>query len=150
MRILVDADALPTAIKDILLRAGQRLSLEVILVANKNLQLPLSESIKLIRVAQGFDVVDDAIVELVGPGDLVVTADILLAARIIEKGGQGLSPRGEAYTADNIQGRLAIRNLLAELRDSGQNTGGPPPLSPRDRHTFARQLDRFLTSGQVA
>jgi uncharacterized protein YaiI (UPF0178 family) len=145
MEILVDADALPNVIKEILFRAALRLKLRLTLVANKSLQIPLSDFIKTIRVGQGFDVVDEAIVELVQPGDLVVTADIPLAAKVIEKDAHALNPRGELYTKDNIQGRLTMRNLLYELRSGGVTTGGPPPLSRRDRENFANQLDRFLT-----
>jgi len=145
MHIYADADALPNAIKEILCRAAMRLSIGLTLVANKKLQIPMSHYIATIRVGQGFDVVDAAIVELVAPGDLVITADIPLAALVIEKDAHALNPRGELYTKDNIQGRLAMRNLLYELRSSGVVTGGPPPLSNRDRAAFANQLDIFLS-----
>jgi len=145
MHIYADADALPNPIKEILFRASLRLRLKLTLVANKTLQVPFSEFIAAIRVGQGFDVVDEAIVELVQAGDLVVTADIPLAAKVIEKHAHALNPRGELYTRDNIQGRLAMRNLLYELRESGVTTGGPPPLHRRDREAFANSLDRFLT-----
>jgi len=144
MEILVDADALPTVIKEILFRAALRFKLRATLVANKTLQIPLSDFIKTIRVGHGFDVVDEAIVELVQPGDLVITADIPLAAKVIEKDAHAINPRGELYTKDNIQGFLTMRNLLYELRSGGVTTGGPPPLSRRDREAFANQLDRFL------
>jgi uncharacterized protein YaiI (UPF0178 family) len=145
MHIYADADALPNPIKEILFRAAVRLRLGLTLVANKTLAVPPSPYIAAIRVGQGFDVVDAAIVERVAPGDLVVTADIPLAALVIEKDAHALNPRGELYTRDNIQGRLAMRNLLAELRGAGVVTGGPPPLSNRDREAFANQLDTFLT-----
>ena len=145
MHIYADADALPNPIKEILFRAAMRLRLGLTLVANKTLQIPRSEFIATIRVGQGFDVVDAAIVELVKPGDLVITADIPLAALVIEKDAHALNPRGELYTKDNIQGRLAMRNLLYELRSGGVVTGGPPPLGNRDREAFANQLDIFLT-----
>lgn len=145
MHIYADADALPNPIKEILFRAAMRLRLGLTLVANKTLQIPRSEFIATIRVGQGFDVVDAAIVELVEPGDLVITADIPLAALVIEKDAHALNPRGELYTKDNIQGRLAMRNLLSELRSTGVVTGGPPPLHNRDREAFANQLDIFLT-----
>jgi hypothetical protein len=145
MHIYADADALPNAIKDILCRAAVRLGLRLTLVANKTLQIPVSPYIDTIRVGRGFDVVDAAIVDMVEPGDLVITADIPLAALVIERQAHALNPRGELYTKDNIQGRLAMRNLLSELRDGGVVTGGPPPLHNRDREAFANQLDIFLT-----
>jgi hypothetical protein len=145
MHIYADADALPNPIKDILCRAAVRLGLRLTLVANKTLQIPVSPYIDTIRVGRGFDVVDAAIVEMVKPGDLVITADIPLAAQVIERQAHALNPRGELYTKDNIQGRLAMRNLLSELRDGGVVTGGPPPLHNRDREAFANQLDIFLT-----
>lgn len=145
MHIYADADALPGPIKEILCRAAVRLGLRLTLVANKTLQVPPSPLIATIRVGQGFDVVDAAIVKLVSPGDLVITADIPLAALVIEKDAHALNPRGELYTKDNIQGRLAMRNLLYELRSGGVATGGPPPFHNRDKEAFANQLDIFLT-----
>lgn len=144
MQIWVDADACPTPIKDILLRAAVRLKVTCTLVANKALAVPASAYLATLRVAQGFDVVDRAIAELVQPGDLVVTADIPLAAKVIEKGGTGLNPRGELYTAENIGARLTMRNMLDELRSTGVQTGGPAPLSLADRNAFANALDAFL------
>lgn len=145
MRIWVDADACPTPIKDILLRAAVRMKVACTLVANKSLTVPSSPYLATLRVAQGFDVVDHTIAELVGPGDLVITADIPLAAKIIEKGATGLNPRGELYTEENIGSRLTMRNMLDELRSSGVQTGGPAPLSLADRNAFANALDRFLS-----
>lgn len=145
MHILVDADALPGPIREILFRVAQRLRLRLTLVANKILQVPGSEFISTIRVGQGFDVVDEAIVEMVEAGDLVITADIPLAALVVAKDAHALNPRGELYTKENIQGRLAMRNLLYELRSGGVVTGGPPPLSNRDREAFANAFDIFLT-----
>ncbi|GFK92442.1 hypothetical protein NNJEOMEG_00267 [Fundidesulfovibrio magnetotacticus] len=145
MHIYADADALPNAIKEILFRAAVRLRIPLTLVANKFLRTPDSSYISAIRVGQGFDVVDAAIVERVAPGDLVVTADIPLAAQVIAKDAHALNPRGELYTKDTIQSRLTMRNLLSELRDCGVATGGPPPLGNRDREAFANQLDIFLT-----
>lgn len=144
MRIWVDADACPTPIKDILLRAAVRLKINCTLVANKALGVPASAYLATLRVAQGFDVVDRTIAELAQPGDLVVTADIPLAAKVIEKGGTGLNPRGELYTAGNIGARLTMRNMLDELRSTGVQTGGPAPLSLADRNSFANALDAFL------
>lgn len=145
MRIYADADALPTPIKEILFRAAQRLRVGLTLVANKSLAVPESEFVSAIRVGQGFDVVDAAIVERVAPGDLVITADIPLAAQVVAKGGHALSPRGEEFTRDNIQGRLAVRNLLSELRDGGVLTGGPPPLGRRDLEAFANRFNQLAT-----
>ena len=144
MHIWVDADACPTPIKDILLRAAMRLKISLTLVANKTLTVPTSPFLATMRVGKGFDVVDETIAGLVEPGDLVITADIPLAASIIEKGATGLNPRGELYTTENIGSRLTMRNMLDELRSTGVMTGGPAPLSLADRNAFAAQLDRFL------
>ena len=145
MRIWVDADACPTPIKDILLRAALRLKVSCTLVANKALSVPASTYLATLRVGQGFDVVDETIAGLAEPGDLVVTADIPLAAKVIEKGATGLNPRGELYTRENIGPRLTMRNMLDELRSTGVQTGGPAPLSLADRNAFANALDRFLS-----
>lgn len=144
MQIWVDADACPRAIKEILYRAAERKQVQLTLVANQPLRTPESTYINTMVVAAGFDVADDRIVELLQPGDLVVTADIPLAAGAINKDGYALNPRGEFYTEDNIQERLAVRNMLDELRGCGIETGGPAPLSNSDRQAFANQLDRFL------
>lgn len=146
MQIWVDADACPTAIKDILLRAALRRGVRTTLVANKALSVPQSPHLSTLRVGQGFDVVDETIAGLVQPGDLVVTADIPLAAKVIERGATGLNPRGDLYTAENIGPKLTMRNMLDELRSTGVATGGPAPLSLADRNAFANQLDRFLGS----
>lgn len=145
MHIWVDADACPAAIKEILYRAAQRVSIPLTLVANQPLQTPPSRLIRAVQVQRGFDVADAYIVERVQPGDLVITADIPLAAEAIDKGGEAINPRGEHYTPDNIRERLAVRDLMAERRDAGEVTGGPPPLSPSDRQAFANVLDRTLT-----
>lgn len=145
MRIWVDADACPRVIKEILYRAAERVQIVVTLVANQPLRTPPSRYIKTLVVQAGFDVADDRIVGELQPGDLVVTADIPLAAAAIAKGAQALDPRGEFLTSDNIQERLVVRNMLDELRGCGVETGGPAPFSPGDRHAFARQLDVFLT-----
>ncbi|MBA4357913.1 MAG: YaiI/YqxD family protein [Desulfovibrio sp.] len=146
MRIWVDADACPVAIKDILVRAAMRRGVHTTLVANKTLTVPLSPHLATMRVSQGFDVVDETIAGLVHPGDLVITADIPLAAKVIEKGATALNPRGGLYTAENIGAKLTMRNMLDELRSSGVTTGGPAPLSLADRNAFANQLDRFLNT----
>ena len=144
MQIWVDADACPIVIKEILFRAAERKNITVTLVANKQLRLPASRFIKSVRVAGGFDVADKYIVEHMLQEDLVITADIPLAAEVIEKGGHALNPRGTFYTRDNIKERLAMRDLMDELRGSGIQTGGPKALSHADRQSFANQLDRYL------
>jgi uncharacterized protein YaiI (UPF0178 family) len=145
MRIWVDADACPNAIKEILFRAAERVRVRLTLVANQHLKTPRSLYIGSMQVPAGFDVADHRIIQMVQPGDLVVTADIPLAALVVEKGGHALDPRGDLYTQENIGERLAIRNLLDELRSSGLETGGPPSLNKRDRQAFANQLDKLLT-----
>jgi uncharacterized protein YaiI (UPF0178 family) len=144
MTIWVDADACPGVIKDILYRAAQRASLQVTLVANRALQVPRSPWISMVQVTHGFDVADNHIVKVVVPGDLVITADIPLAAAVVGKGASALNPRGELYTKDNVQGLLDMRNFMDTLRSSGTETGGPPALSNGDRQTFAAQLDRWV------
>lgn len=145
MKIWVDADACPLVIKEILFRAARRTGVSVTLVANQPVRVPASPVIKMLQVAPGFDVADNEIVKRAGPGDLVVTSDIPLAADVIEKGGCALSPRGELYTRDNIRARLNMRDFLDTMRASGLDTGGPPPLSQGDRKAFAGHLDRLLT-----
>ena len=149
-KIWVDADACPAPVKDILYRAAERAKIPLMLVANQPLRSPPSRYIRSIRVPAGFDVADDRIVEEMKPGDLVVTADIPLAAAVIEKAGHALNPRGELYTVDNIRERLAIRNLMADLRSSGIETGATASFGPKDRQAFANQLDRFLTARKPA
>lgn len=144
MQIWVDADACPKPIKEILFRAADRVEMPLTLVANRPLQTPKSRYIRSVVVPAGFDIADEAIVEQMRPGDLVITADIPLAAQVIDKGGHALNPRGELYDADNIRERLAMRDLMDELRGSGIDTGGPAPFSQQDRTAFANQLDRFL------
>jgi hypothetical protein len=144
MQIWVDADACPKVIKDILFRAAERLRVPLTLVANHALRTPPSRYINAIQVPTGFDVADNQIVKKLEAGDLVITADIPLAAEVIAKAGHALNPRGEFYSEDNIGERLAMRNFMTELRDSGMNTGGPASLSQTERQAFANQLDRFL------
>ncbi|MSR58103.1 MAG: YaiI/YqxD family protein [Planctomycetaceae bacterium] len=145
MQIWVDADACPGAIKAMLFRAAQRRKVMVTLVANQPMTVPRSEFIATIRVPGGMNIADRQIVELTQPGDLVITADIPLAADVVAKGGQALDPRGHLYTEANVKERLAVRNLFDELRGGGLVTGGPSNFSPRDRQAFANQLDRWLT-----
>lgn len=147
MRIWVDADACPRVIKDILYRAAERARKTLVLVANKPLRIPPSPYIQTVLVGAGFDVADKEIVRRLEAGDLVVTADIPLAAEALAKGGHALNPRGELYHEDNIRERLVMRDLLDELRGSGIETGGPAAFSAGDRQAFANQLDRFLTKG---
>ncbi len=144
MRIWVDADACPVVIKDILFRAAERAQVPVTLVSNMALRIPSSPFITTVRVPKGFDGADARIAELMQPGDLVITADIPLAAVAVARGGRALNPRGELYTADNVQEHLAVRNLMQALRGSGENVGDPAALNASDRHAFANQLDRLL------
>lgn len=145
-QIWVDADACPGVIKEILFRAAERARVQVTLVANQWLRTPTSRHIRALQVQGGYDVADDAIVERVRPGDLVVTQDIPLAARVLERGAQAVNPRGERYTADSISERLSMRNFMEELRGAGVQTGGPAVFHARDRQAFANQLDRWLAS----
>ena len=144
MRIYVDADGFPRAAKEILIRAVLRLRVPMVFVANKPVRYDSSELISSLVVPEGPDIADDRIAELAAPGDLVVTADIALADRVVAKGAFALNPRGKLYTEENIKDRLAMRNLLSELRDGGLITGGPPAFSRKDCQAFADQLDRFL------
>ena len=144
MHIWVDADACPAVIKDILYRAAERTQRGMTLVANKMLRTPPSKFIRALQVPRGIDVADSHIVKGLKAGDLVITADIPLAADVIAKGGHALNPRGEFYTTETIQERLALRNYLDELRGTGVRTGGPEVLWSADRKRFADQLDRFL------
>jgi len=145
MKIWVDADACPVVIKEILFRAAERTGVQLTLVANQPVRIPPSRYIKFLHVAPGFDVADNEIVKRLGIGDLAITSDIPLAADVIEKGGYALSPRGELYSADNIRGRLNMRDFMDTLRASGINTGGPTALSQSDRKSFANELDKLLT-----
>ncbi|HEV8616500.1 MAG TPA: YaiI/YqxD family protein [Methylomirabilota bacterium] len=144
MQIWVDAAACPQPIKDILFRAAERAQVLTTLVANMPLRVPESPFIRSVRVPKGFDVADHWIATEVQPGDLVITADIPLAARVIERGAQALDPRGELYSEDNVHDRLALRNLMQGLRSTGDILGGPAPLTQNDRKRFANHLDRFL------
>lgn len=145
MQIWVDADACPQVIKDILYRAADRVQVMTTLIANMPLRTPPSAFIKTVRVPKGFDVADHYIVQQLQPGDLVITADIPLAAEVVKRGGHALDPRGDLYSEDNVNERLAMRNLMQELRSTGDIVGGPPAFGSSDRQRFANQLDRFLT-----
>ena len=144
MRIWVDGDACPGVIKDILFRAAIRTKIPLTLVANQPMHIPRSDLISILTVPSGLNVADQKIVELLDPGDLVITADIPLAAHVVNKGGAALDPRGELYTDENIGERLTMRNLMDELRGGGMVGGGPAPFSGNDRQAFANQLDRIL------
>jgi hypothetical protein len=144
MNIWVDADACPKVIRDILFRAAERTGVPLTLVANQPLRTPPSPHIRSLQVAAGFDVADNEIVRRVTAGDLVITADIPLAAEVIEKGALALNPRGELYTAQNIRARLNMRDFMETMRSSGVVTDGPPALNQTDRKAFADQLDRWL------
>jgi uncharacterized protein YaiI (UPF0178 family) len=144
VKIWVDADACPAVIKDILFRAAERTGTPLVLVANQALRVPPSRYISALQVAAGFDVADNEIVRRVAPGDLVITADIPLAAEVIDKGGLALNPRGELYSANTIKGKLTMRDFMDTMRGSGIHTGGPPALNQADRQAFANQLDRWL------
>jgi uncharacterized protein YaiI (UPF0178 family) len=144
MKIWVDADACPVVIKEILFRAAERTGIETILVANQPLTVPRSRFIRTLQVPAGFDVADDEIVKRLNAGDLVITSDIPLAAEVIEKEGQALSPRGELHTRENIGPRLNMRDFMDTMRSSGIDTGGPPAMSQGDRQAFANHLDTIL------
>lgn len=143
-QVWVDADACPGVVKEILFRAAERAKVQVTLVANQWLRTPPSLYVRALQVQGGYDVADSEIVERVRRGDLVVTQDIPLAARVIEKGGIAVNPRGERYTPDNMAERLSMRNFMEELRGAGVQTGGPAAFHARDRQAFANQLDRWL------
>jgi uncharacterized protein YaiI (UPF0178 family) len=132
------------AIKEILFRAAERTGTDMTLVANQPVRVPPSRYIRSMQVTAGFDVADNEIVRLSGAGDLIITSDIPLAAEVIEKGAEALSPRGERHTKANIRARLNMRDFMDTMRASGMHTGGPPPLSQTDRKAFADQLDRWL------
>ena len=144
MQIFVDADAFPNGIRDILMKASLRLNVPLIFVANKPLRLGNQANLSLIIVEEGPDIADDRIAGLVQPGDLVITADIPLADRVVAKNAYAMNPRGMLYTEHNIKDRLGMRDLLNGLRDNGVITGGPAVFSKKDRQAFANQLDRFL------
>ncbi|MCP5195740.1 MAG: YaiI/YqxD family protein [Gammaproteobacteria bacterium] len=144
MHIWIDADACPGPVKDIVFRASRRVGVAVTLVANRPLTLPRSPLITAVHVGQGFDEADDYLARQAESGDLVITADIPLAARLVARDIAVLNPRGEAYSTENIQERLALRDLKEALRSAGAMTGGPAPYHNRDKQAFANSLDRWL------
>lgn len=146
MQIWVDADACPAVIKEILFRAAQRTRRPLVLVANQLLRVPASPWIRALQVPKGFDVADNHIVAHVAAGDLVITADIPLAAAVIERGANALNPRGEFYSAENIRELLDLRNFMDTLRATGVDTGGPAAFGQADRQAFANRLDRLLAA----
>lgn len=146
LKIWIDADACPGAVKDILFRASERTGVPMTLVANHPMRVPPSRLVDFVQVPQGFDVADSEIVRRMSVGDLVITADIPLAAEVIEAKGHALNPRGELYTTDNIKQRLGMRNFMDELRSTGVETGGPSAFGAREKQAFANALDRFLAS----
>jgi hypothetical protein len=145
LKLWIDADACPLAIKEVLFRAADRLKIETILVANQPIAVAPSEFIRRLIVREGADAADDRIVQLMQPGDVVITGDIPLAARVVEKEGVAISPRGELFDDKSVHERLAARNLMEQFRAAGVETSGPKPLSQKNVQTFANQLDRLLT-----
>lgn len=144
MAIWVDADACPRPVKEILFNAAERTGVLLTLVANHAMALPKRPNVRMLQVAGGFDVADDEITRRVSPGDLVITADIPLAADVIARGAHALNPRGEMYSADTIRGLLTMRDFMDTMRSSGAVTSGPPAYGPSERQAFASQLDRWL------
>lgn len=145
MKLWVDADACPRDVKEVIFRAAERRKVATVFVANGNLNLPRSPYLSTVRVGAGLDVADAYVVKHAEPGDLAVTADIPLAAQLVAKGVRAIDPRGELYDADNVQERLAMRDLMKELRDGGLVGGGPRPFNGRDKQQFANALDRELS-----
>lgn len=145
MRILVDADACPKVIKEILFRAAMRTKILTIFVANSRLETPKSEFIKMKKVGAGFDVADNEIIAQALTGDLIITADIPLAYAVIKNGCTALNPRGKIYNNNNIQNILAARDLMGHLRDTGKISGGPSTLGKTERQQFASNLDKIIS-----
>jgi uncharacterized protein YaiI (UPF0178 family) len=145
MRIWIDADGCPRAAKELVFRASARLKLPVVLVADRQVGRPGSPLVTTVVVPKDLDSADKHIADKVAPGELVITADLPLAAAVVERGAVALNPRGETYTEDNVRERLSMRDFLMGLREAGQEVGGPPPYSKKDRERFAAALDRFLS-----
>ncbi len=145
MQIWIDNDGCPRMARELVFKAATRLKTPVVVVANSYMHLPASPLFKMVTVSGAFDAADQKIIDDVQAGDLVITADIPLADKIVQKGATGLSPRGELFDASNVQERLAVRNLMAELRSGGEIQGGPPPMGELDKKRFADALDRLLT-----
>jgi uncharacterized protein YaiI (UPF0178 family) len=149
MTIWVDADACPVVVRDIICRAAQRTASSAVFVANRLTALPASPYLRAIVVAKGFDVADAEIARQCEAGDLLVSADIALAAQVLAKGAAAINFRGEPYSADTIEGQLTMRDFMDTLRASGIQSGGPPPFSQADRQQFAAKLDRWLATGHT-
>jgi uncharacterized protein YaiI (UPF0178 family) len=145
LKIYVDADACPKVIKEHLYKVVRRLEIDMVLVADQSFQIPQSPHISFLTVPSGIDAADEKIVDMVNSGDVVITADIPLADQVVSKGAYAINPRGELYTEQNIKERLAIRDMMAEMRSSGLEFGGPPSFNSKDKQTFANQLDKLLT-----
>ena len=146
MKVWIDADACPRAVKEIVLRAAERRKVPVTFVANKPIPVPKLAWVNAVQVPKGMDVADTYIVEHSSPEDLVVTQDVPLAAEIVERGGQAISLRGVTWTKENIREKLSLRDFFTEARESGVMTGGPPPFDNRAKQSFANALDRWLTA----
>ncbi len=147
-KIFIDADASPRDVKDVVFRASARLSVAVVVVANKAMFVPRSPLVSMVQVRGGPDVADDHIVAAAVAGDIAVTHDIPLAARLVDKNVVVIDPRGEIYDRENVGERLSVRDFMAEVRDAGVTTGGPAPFSARDKQRFASALDRALHAGR--
>ncbi len=145
MKIWVDADACPQEVKEILYRTAERLDISTVLVANMKLRTPDVPSLSMVRVPGGPDVADGYIIEHLEAGDFVITADIPLAAKAVEKGALAIDPRGDVYTEENVGERRSLRDFMMQMRSDGLARGGPPPMGGTDRHKFAAALDRELT-----
>lgn len=145
LKIWIDADACPRAVKDLVFRASERLKIAVVLVADRPVARGGSPLISTVVVPRDMDSADRHIVEKMQPGDLVVTADLPLAAAVVEQGAVAINPRGETYTEENVRERLSMRDFFMSLREAGQELGGPPPFSRKDKERFAAALDRFLS-----
>ena len=150
MRLFIDGDAFPRLLKPITLKAIERLAIPTVVIANKKISIGNSSHIQYLVVAQGADEADHRIVEMVREGDLVITADIPLADRIISKGAHAIDHRGALYSTENIKQYLAMRNLMESIRETGEMTGGPKPFGSKDAHAFANQFNAFLTKHSVA
>ena len=149
MRLFIDGDAFPNLLKPIVLKAVQRLNLETFVVSNKKINIGKSENIRYIIVQAGADEADNHIVDMLEAGDLVITADIPLADRVIAKDAHAIDHRGELYSVDNIKQYLAMRNLMQAIRESGEMTKGPAPFGKKDAYEFANQLNAFLTKAKM-
>lgn len=146
MKVWIDADACPRGVREVIFRAVRRLELPCVLVANRWMEPPQGPLFSAVVVPKGLDEADSWIITHVEAGEVVITADIPLAAQIVEKGAWGINPRGEVYTEDNVRERLSVRDFMHDLREAGIQTGGPPPFGPKDVQRFAAGFDRLLTS----